>query len=54
MDGDFDTIFSSILVDFNATFVLRIVALKFVSFRQVGVIIVPGLYDFILRHFLID
>jgi hypothetical protein len=32
-------------MDFNATFVLRIVALKFLDFRQVGVIIVPGLYN---------
>ncbi len=29
------------------TFVLQIVALKFVNIRQVGAIIVPGLYDLI-------
>ncbi len=54
MNGKFDTIFSSVLVDFNAPFVSRIVALKYVNFRQVGVIIVPGLDNLILRHFLID
>ncbi len=32
---------------FNVTFVLRIVALKFVDFRQVGAVIFPGLYDLI-------
>ncbi len=37
VNGKFDTIFSIILMDFNAIFVLRIVALKFVDFRQVGV-----------------
>ncbi len=33
-----------ILMDVNGTFVSRIVALKFVNFRQVGVVIIPGLY----------
>ncbi len=47
MDGKFDTLLSIILVDFNATFVTQITALKFVDFRQVGVVIVPGLYDLI-------
>jgi hypothetical protein len=47
VDGKFDTILSIILVDFNATSVLRIVALKIDDFIQVGVVIVPGLYDLI-------
>ena len=47
VDGKFDTIFSIILVDFNAIFVSQIIALKFVDFRQVGVVIVPGLYNLI-------
>ncbi len=47
VDGKFDTIIPIILVDFNATFVSWIVALKFVDFRQVGVVIVPGLYNLI-------
>jgi hypothetical protein len=47
VDGKFDTILFIILVDLDATFVLQIVALKFVDFRQVGVVIVPGLYDLI-------
>jgi hypothetical protein len=47
VDGKFNTILSVVFVDFNATFVLRIVALKFVGFRQVGVLIVPGLYNLI-------
>jgi hypothetical protein len=34
-------------MDFNATSVLQIVALKFVNFRQVGIVILPGLYDLI-------
>ncbi len=34
-------------MDFNATFVLRIIALKFVDFRQVGDVIIPGLYDLV-------
>ena len=34
-------------MDPDATFVLRIVALKFVDFRQVGDVIIPGLYDLV-------
>ncbi len=47
IDCKFDTIFFIILVDLNATFVLWIIALKFVDVIQVGVVIVPGFYDLI-------
>ncbi len=47
VDGKLDTILSIILVVFDTTFVSQIVALKFLDFRQVGLVIIPGLYDFI-------
>jgi hypothetical protein len=47
VDGKFDIILSIILVGLDMTFVLQIVALKFVKFRQIGVVIVSGLYDLI-------
>jgi hypothetical protein len=45
--------FAIILVDLDSTFVTRVAALKFVDFRQVGVIIVPGLYNLIQWHLLV-
>ncbi len=48
VDGKLNTIFTIIFMDVNATFVSQIFALKFVNFRQVGIVIVPGLfYDLI-------
>ncbi len=47
INGKFDTIFTIILMDLDSTFVTRVVAIKFVDFRQVGVVVVPGLYDLI-------
>jgi hypothetical protein len=47
INGKFDTIFTIILVDLNSTFVTWVVALKLVDFRQVGVVVIPGLYDLI-------
>ena len=41
-------------MDFYLTFVARVVTLKFVDFRKVGVIVVPGLRDLIQGHLLID
>jgi hypothetical protein len=34
-------------MDFNVTFVLQIIALNFVALKEIGVVIVPGLYDLI-------
>ncbi len=34
-------------MDLDSTFVTQVAALKFVDFRQVGVVIAPGFYDLI-------
>jgi hypothetical protein len=47
VDGKLNTIFAVILVDFDAAFVAQIIALKVLPFREVGIVIVPGLYNLI-------
>ncbi len=47
IDGELNAILKIILMDFYLTFVARVVTLKFVDFRKVGVIVVPGLDNLI-------
>jgi hypothetical protein len=54
IDGELDAILIMILMDFYSTFVARVVTLKFVDFRKVGVIVVPGLCNLIQRYPLVD
>jgi hypothetical protein len=54
IDGEVDAILKIILMDFYSNFVARVVTLKFVDFRKVGAIVVPGLHDLIQGHLLVD
>jgi hypothetical protein len=54
IDGELDAPLKIILMDFYSFFVGRVVTLKFVDFRKVGVIVIPGLYDLTQGHLLVD
>jgi hypothetical protein len=54
IDSELDAIIKIVLMDFYLTFVVRVVTLKFIDFRKVGVIVVPGLHDLIQGHLLVD
>jgi hypothetical protein len=54
IDSELDTILAIILMNFYSTFIASVVALKFVDFRQAGVIIIPGLHGLIQGHLLVD
>jgi hypothetical protein len=54
INGELDAILKIILMDFYSTFVVRFVTLKFVDFRKVGLIVVPGLCNLIQGHLLVD
>jgi hypothetical protein len=54
IDGELDAILKIILMDFYSTFVARVVTLKFVDFRKIGIIVVPGLHNLIQGHLLVD
>jgi hypothetical protein len=54
INGELNAILKIILMDFYSTFVARVVTLKFVEFRKVGVIVVPGIHDLIQGHLLVD
>ncbi len=47
INGKFDTIFAIILMDFDSAFTARIITLKLINFRKVGIIVLPGLHNLI-------
>ena len=53
IDCEFDQVTAVILIDFNLTFVLGIVALQLVDFGQV-VVVIPFLFSLIERWTLVD
>jgi hypothetical protein len=54
INSELNTILAIIFMDFYSTFIVSVVVLKFVDFRQAGVIILPGLHNLIQGHLLVD